>query len=264
MALTPTFQNPYHFARHRSNKWTCNICSSLTQMNPTQALGHEASLEHANNAAMDDSNWWGVPDSNWHKSWDIDAVPIVDHAPLSKEAMKDREHRYFADQVDDLIPFWLRSVKAAERGEVLKLTDFLDSLEDRDIWPPRVPNPWRFPEAQSFVGGKARSKDNWAPDQESVHDCWRGWGSHSGYKSNTSWGSDERNGFSVKGKEVRNHRMKWGPRISMENGHDFVEEIAVQKAVNDARKHEMHIFYELPTPEKIKRIQDLIRSLRGS
>ncbi|KAF9270069.1 hypothetical protein L218DRAFT_992732 [Marasmius fiardii PR-910] len=203
----------------------------------------------------DSSYWWGPPDSNW----DIDPVPIdtdSHHAatPLSKEAMKEREHRYFADQVDDLIPFWIRSVKAAEHGQVLRLADFLDSLEEeaaRDIWPPRVPNPWRNPEAQSLVGGKHRSKHDWSPDRES----WQG-----GWHSDTSSASVKRNPFSVQGVKKKTKKIQ---KSSKRNGHDFVEEIAVQDAVDDARKHEMHAFYDLPTSEKVQRIENLIRILRG-
>ncbi|KAL0578592.1 hypothetical protein V5O48_003383 [Marasmius crinis-equi] len=279
----PQFLKPHNFTRVQdSNRWTCNLCPGPSQMNPHQALIHESSPQHAEKAAMNEPHWWGPMECNWEsdEAW---AQPIVDDPPLSKEAMKDREHRYFADQVDDLVPFWIRSVEAAEHGEVLKLSDFLESLEDRDIWPPRVPNPWRNPEAQSVIGGKGGSRNGWTPDWDMA----LGWKSH----SEVSWGSNEQNGISQKGAggEWRHdHRKsKLGYSHPQERvGHDFVEDIATQEAADDVRRHEMHVFFEvrtafiplqafidpfifhfvkqLPTTEKVKRIHDLIRSLHDS
>ncbi|KAK1228624.1 hypothetical protein PQX77_008218 [Marasmius sp. AFHP31] len=225
-------------------------------MNPHQALKHESSPEHAKNAAMNEPNW-GPLECNWDGGW---AQPIEDDPPLSKEAMKDREHRYFADQVDDLVPFWIRSVKAAEHGEVLKLSDFLESLEDRNIWPPRVPNPWRNPEAQSVIGGKGGSRNDWNPDWDMA----LGWESHSAGQSDVSWGGNERSGFKKGIGRYESKKDESWSKLRERMGHDFVEDIAVQEAADDSRKHEMHLFFELPTAEKVKRIDDLIRSLQQS
>ena len=57
--------------------------------------------------------------------------PIQEDPPTTIEEMKLRESQTHVDLVRDMVPFWIRSVEAAERGEVLRLEEFLEEVADR-------------------------------------------------------------------------------------------------------------------------------------
>ncbi|KAI3621815.1 hypothetical protein WG66_015171 [Moniliophthora roreri] len=244
----PPFKNPIHFDHvRRSNKWVCNICPQHPkEMNTDQALFHETTSQHAHNLEVlqDQSAWWNPLQTSW-ESWNH---PIEQDLPLTKDAMKDREHRYFADQVDDLVPFWIRGVEAAERGgQVSKLSDFLESLEDRyntntNVWPPRVHNPWRNPDAHSFIGGRDH---DWEQKSAGHNDGWGlvhvNWDSQA--KSLSSWDSNEQNIYNVS--ENRTTRRSEPREGGSGDLYNFVEEIAVQEAADEQRKRQMHSFFEV-------------------
>lgn len=59
-------------------------------------------------------------------AWD---EPQKGASELTKEEVKIRECQMRVDLVRDMVPFWIRGVEAAERGEVLRLEEFLETLE---------------------------------------------------------------------------------------------------------------------------------------
>ncbi|KAK7059103.1 hypothetical protein VNI00_001728 [Paramarasmius palmivorus] len=229
-------------------------------MNAAQALFHETTSQHAHNLEQQQhSNWWNPVQTTW-ESWN---QPIEDDPPLTKDAMKEREHRYFADQVDDIVPFWIQGVEAAERGgQVSKLSEFLESLENRhnsNVWPPHVHNPWQNPGSRSIIGGRAHG---W--EQGSLED--HGWG-----LLRVDWGSQDKSGSScnTNGRNSctpsEDQHSFWCDPANPESddAFNFVEEIATQEAADERRKQKMHSFFELSTDEKVKRIDDLIRTLHS-
>ncbi|KAG6878643.1 hypothetical protein C0993_001166 [Termitomyces sp. T159_Od127] len=59
-------------------------------------------------------------------AWD---EPEKNEFELTKEEVRMRESQTHVDLVRDMVPFWIRGVEAAERGEVLRLEEFLETLE---------------------------------------------------------------------------------------------------------------------------------------
>jgi len=100
-------------------------------------------------------------------------APIRDNPPLSLAEMKVRESRIHVDSVQDMVPFWIRGVEAAERGEVLSLEEFLDSL-------PKALESWGgcgWGETGTGVGwgGDGGVNGGWGPAPE-----WKGKGKSAG------------------------------------------------------------------------------------
>ncbi|KIK93995.1 hypothetical protein PAXRUDRAFT_828433 [Paxillus rubicundulus Ve08.2h10] len=52
------------------------------------------------------------------------------------------------------------------------------------------------------------------------------------------------------------------PYACREGPQHFVDSVARQKAVNEERRQQMHVFFEMPTEQKIQKIQETIRFLR--
>ncbi|KAJ7071156.1 hypothetical protein C8F01DRAFT_1109345 [Mycena amicta] len=59
-------------------------------------------------------------------------------------------------------------------------------------------------------------------------------------------------------------RSQTGSRTAsvLESGWAFVERIATEEAADEARKERLHTFYQMPTEEKLKKIEEIVRSLR--
>nr|GAT44078.1 predicted protein [Mycena chlorophos] len=55
-----------------------------------------------------------------------------------------------------------------------------------------------------------------------------------------------------------------GSRTEDGTGWAFVEEIATEEAADASKKERLHEFYDMPTDAKVKRIEEVIRSLRAS
>ncbi|THV05980.1 hypothetical protein K435DRAFT_40559 [Dendrothele bispora CBS 962.96] len=206
---------------------------------------------------------------DYHQNPDDWLLPTPqDTTKLTKEQLRDREHRHWADTLQEFIPFWLRTIDAATRGEVLKLSDFFDSLEQSDdTWPPHGSNPWAYPDAQSRYGGLANrqtSNHSWHWGSANKHDDAARWGIDegeiapkwdAGHVSHSSGASCKATGF---------HRQNLVLRDVSAKDYNFVEDIARQEAVDGIRKQKMHTFFELPTDEKVKRIHALIHTLRST
>ncbi|KAJ7275173.1 hypothetical protein B0H12DRAFT_243520 [Mycena haematopus] len=137
-----------------------------------------------------------------------------------------REHQFHVERIADIVPYWIKCVNAAANGEELRLEPFLNSLQYvSDSWMPSTPSPW----------GQATGSGAWDNRGDG-----NSWGVHPDARTMASSGM-------------------------LPSGYAFVEDIARQEAVTDAdRKWRMHTFFEMPTQEKIKKIDELVRYLQSA
>ena len=87
-------------------------------MTTRQAMEHERTSEHARKAA-EYNEWIPQPDTS---AW---AMPSLN--ALTVEGLKLREKQWHVDHVRDIVPWWVRGVEAANRGEIWRMEDLLDS-----------------------------------------------------------------------------------------------------------------------------------------
>ncbi|KAF9076127.1 hypothetical protein BDP27DRAFT_1398409 [Rhodocollybia butyracea] len=274
----PVFINPNYFKHlRRSNKWGCTLCTDAKTkkkaMTYREAVQHERnSTDHSRLVSAQSFQseqpqsfaWgeqsqplaWGQPSAWEAQGPSVEAwfAPLIEeeNTLVTKEQLRGKEHQYFSDQVEDMVPFWIRGIEAAERGEVLRLEEFLDSLEHQS-WPPRGRDYWAHDDRHSHYGGRAF---DWEPADDV-----KKW---SGTVSSVSADSGRRTGQSVSGilqaSSYDPRKSKFGSAAL--NSRSLVEVVARQSAVDENRKKDMYSFIELSTNEKVKRIDDLIRTLR--
>jgi len=249
-------------------------------MSAQAAMAHE---QHSNGHARNVSDfeiWNPEPNDSW--------VLPVDDAPLTLDELKARTRQVHVDQVRDMVPFWMKGVEAAEKGEVLRLEDFLEKLasEDRwgvadvdDPWGPSIgPWPADHPWGAAVPGGQAdpwdKVSDNnhpwgtvddpwgkvaeWAGDEDSTLSM-HVYRSVSHHKEDRRWNKSAHG----KGKDLgKRHKGRDHDKHGLQDPHRFVEDIARQQAVDAERKRRMHDFYEMPTQDKVKKIEEMVRNLR--
>jgi hypothetical protein len=192
--------------------------------------------------------WWNSPAPD-AAAWN---VPIAE-LPLTIEEIKSRESRMHVDHVQDMVPFWIRGVEAAERGEVLRLEHFLETLQEAsDAWLHSTSEtPWMHEAPEQSWGQWSKGwgrADGWDTNVQVAHD---GWGTR---LTSSADGSRIR---SQSASEVRRRRQKGGCRRvesgknrsvnrqqeSFSNAFDFVEHIARQRSADEEQKRRMHTFF---------------------
>ena len=254
-------------------------------------MAHERNSKSHDRNASDFEMWNPQPKDSW--------VMPEDDAPLTADELKVRTRQVHVDQVRDMVPFWMKGVEAAEKGEVLRLEDFLEKLasEDRwgvadvgDPWGPSIgPWPANHPWGAAVPGGQA---DPWGNINDNpCEEVDNPWGKVA------DWGADEDSALSmhvdrsVSHHEEDHRRSKSGrkrkgwkkqrrdhDKPSRQDPHVFVEDIARQQSVDAGRKRRMHDFYEvclicqslgtpahaaqMPTQDKVKKIEEMVRNLR--
>ncbi|KIJ68596.1 hypothetical protein HYDPIDRAFT_106805 [Hydnomerulius pinastri MD-312] len=180
---TPTSGKRESFKRSQDFKhsatgpgWVCTICPAthkgqLQFPNFKAALNHERNSHELSRDAAEhnrgtteaapeptargrtsEHNWWSTDDTGWDK---------IEHPPLTSEGLRTWEMQAHVDHVSDLVPFWRRAVEAAERGEVLRLEEFLEKMEGD--------GGWRTADDVLGMLGKSKEIHGWAASQ-------RGWG----------------------------------------------------------------------------------------
>ncbi|KAJ8594852.1 hypothetical protein M405DRAFT_929950 [Rhizopogon salebrosus TDB-379] len=254
------FAKPHHFTRDASRRgWTCNICvprrtNQFYFPNIKGALKHEqTSSEHAQHAA--EAGWWKPQDD---RSWDLSDPP----SPLTCEGLRTWEMHTHVDHVYDLVPFWMRGVDAAERGEVLRLEEFLQKMEGGggwrtadDVW--GMLGAWRPPKhkVESDRDGasihKAAGTDSTSDDQD------KGWGIKEGWAVPSNHSRSRRGIERARGTQFF-HQTSSYVGVS----HPFVDDIALQEAADEDKRQRMYRFFEMPTEQKVLKIQETIRYLR--
>ncbi|KDQ63413.1 hypothetical protein JAAARDRAFT_29444 [Jaapia argillacea MUCL 33604] len=250
-----------------------------------------------------DMNAWDGPrdDSGW---WDHG----VQHNVFD---LKAEERRCHVDMVRDMVPFWIRGVEAAQKGETLRMDEFLDNLEDqRKIsgWD-EVPEPlhkdsglavgkgW---DAEQPNGGWG-TVDGWWADQVDARQIDTsganldgGWGTGNGWDSwgpqhsGGGWGNEpaplaqrtadlpksSQNTHSGRGRndwklrQAREGKKPMGRAAPVrsdrpQDSWKFVETVARKEEANPQKTRKLHDFYQMPTQDKVKSIQDMIRDLHS-
>lgn len=163
--------------------------------------------------------------------------PIQEDPPATIEEMKLRESQTHVDLVRDMVPFWIRSVEAAERGEVLRLEEFLEEVAQRQAT-------WSF-------GDTGRRCEESSTRGWSNHDGWGEgpgvvWAGDSGKEADWRW-VDETRGKRETVKKGGDHR-----RGGRNDGFQFVEKVANSQAAGKERKQQMHNFFEVRLLHKHK------------
>ncbi|KAF4573056.1 hypothetical protein EYR36_007566 [Pleurotus pulmonarius] len=195
-------------------------------------------------------DYWDSPISGYSNvQWEVAAdpgawgdAPLDDH-PQTIEEFKAKESQIRADQVHDMVPFWIRGIEAANQGRVLRLEEFLESLAEKDSW-----------------RGDSGDHSGWGDDS-------RGWGAKPGAKRwDTVTGSNKLDRDSARTEDdpsLTQARPTPEPNKSGNMLCDpFVEDVALQEAVGVDRKKRMQKFLELGTDDKLQAIQALIHDLK--
>ncbi|KIJ21881.1 hypothetical protein PAXINDRAFT_165240 [Paxillus involutus ATCC 200175] len=302
--------------------WVCTICPAthskgqLYLPSLKAALIHERTFhEHLRDEAERNMNTieetarrcTPAPVQSSHgNGWDK-----IDYPRLTAEDLRKWDMHTHVDHVFDLVPFWQCAVDAAERGEVLRLEEFLEKMEGDGGWRTsnevlRMLGGWKGSERAHDYGGHDWGQPNandWAASQrvglawgESHANNWagsqRGWGAastvHTRVASDATqssagrhggWGCAEDLGAAedlTLGHHARpagvlqGHLTSGGdtgsrllPHACRESPQHFVDSVARQKSVNEERRQQMHLFFEMPTEQKIQKIQETIRFLRS-
>ncbi|KAG5652296.1 hypothetical protein H0H81_005518 [Sphagnurus paluster] len=246
------------------DEWFCDLCTPLRKghveyMTLQAAQYHEGhSAEHRRYVAEQEHSMWGSTPAD-AEAW---AAPAKVETPLSKEELKMLESRTHVDMVRDLVPFWIRGVHAAEKGEVLRLEEFLESLhESSESW--HGTNGWGGETGHDWANGWATQ------DDQQVDDGWA-----AAYDDGAAWGvrdeSPNKNPHEQKrrrtgmGRKTQRFKSSAIPHHGQTTAHEFVEDVAKQEAVGEERKRRMHSFFDMPTDDKVKKIDEVIRELLGT
>ncbi|KAF8560235.1 hypothetical protein OG21DRAFT_1401016, partial [Imleria badia] len=245
------------------------------------ALNHERTAHDHNLPALKhDRNADGtrIP-GNQLQTADETCWDKINHPRLTSEGLRQWEMHAHVDHVFDLVPFWQRGMDAAEKGEVLRLEEFLDKMEGDGGWRTAnevlgmlggkvSPSPSRGERARDYGGatwGKP-NRDDWAASRRGAWESNTfgdgGWGIREEWAED---GSDVKLGGRVKNNGWDGARVKTVRAVGgggREELHHFVDAIARQEAVNEERRKQMHLFFEMPVEQKIQKIEETIRFLR--
>lgn len=236
-----------NFTHVGNGKWLCNICKADV-MTIKQAVTHESSTQHSSRA---EAHGVQATSSAVRK-------PTSDILSSLRRAEEGRSH--WMDLTPNLISFWRRGLVAAERGEEAEsMHEFLDKLEEELR---SSQGQWGSSPVEDVGWGWGSPAEDWTP----APDVWASvWGTpaaqvpqqlhhrREGSSSNTSMRQEgtipERNGAHVDDNE--------------DDATSFVENFLQHHSVNAHQRERMRVFYEMPTEQKIRKIQEVISDLCG-
>jgi hypothetical protein len=195
------------------------------------ALQHERnSTDHARNVS--NLAMWNPRTET--ADWDKETRDV----PLTTAEVKRREYWAYADHVWDIVPFWMKGVEGAERGEVFSMEEFLESLENGP-WGNR--GDWDYAYSVDSWG---LDKAGWGPEVD-ANGRWK-------RKSGDRWSTGIVVDDSGSSMEKRQAATRSGGRERKErtserndDAYNFVEDIARRVAADRERKRRMHTFYEV-------------------
>jgi hypothetical protein len=264
MVMTNMKTMPYvDFTDVGNGKWLCNICKADV-MTIQQAVTHEGSAQHSSSVAT-----YGIQATS-----SAARIPTSDILSSLRRAEEERNH--WTDLTPNLVSFWRRGLAAAERGEEAEsMHEFLDKLEEelaessQGRWGSSPVNEW----------GWGTPAEDWTP----TPDVWA-----------SAWGTPAAQ-VPTKVQQVHHRREGSSSITSMhqegtlpdrDEAHDddneFVENFLQHHAVDARRRERMRDFFEvrrtsdvhftfveaydvfqMPTEQKIRKIQEVIRDLQG-
>lgn len=177
---------------------------------------------------------------NWQPTTDLAAwnEDPIQSISLTSEEIRKRQHWAHVDNVRDIISFWREGIEAAERGEVLSMQDFLETV-GHSSWA-NASNEWQY----------AYSENGWGSQRPESRDSWR-------IGSDSPWGkvevaalghartaSDSHLEFADwEGRTVEKKEKK--RKTNNDDTYALVETIARDQAVNPERKRRMQEFIEV-------------------
>lgn len=181
--------------------------------------------EHKHRQDYWDSTISGYSNIQWEVAADsgVWGNASLDDPPQTIEEFKAKESQTRADQVHDMVPFWIRGIEAASQGRVLRLEEFLESLAEKDSW-----------------RGDSGDHSGWG-------DGSRGWGAEAGAKRwDEVTGSNTLDCDSAHTEDDPSLMPAPEPNNSGNMIFDpFVEDVALQGAVGVDRKKRMQEFLEV-------------------
>lgn len=175
----------------------------------------------------------------------VDALAADDFDDVQHGLTSERLHQWGTytriDHVFDLVPFWRRAVDAAERGEELRLEEFLDEMEAGGGW--RTSN-----DVWDLLAGKKTLRSVSDDTQMGWGDQDKGWGIREDWgvtdvAVDKEWGTVE----PPWGVSQHNSVDEWedsGECAATDVG-EFVDEVARQRAVSEERRRQMHTFFQV-------------------
>lgn len=231
-------------------------------MSVKQAIAHEVSVQHSKAEVC-----------NLQVASSSGKDPTF--GSLSTRRVAEHEHDYWTDLSPRIVGFWRKGLEAAERGEEAEsMHEFLDRLEEELAEESRQGR-WSSSPVGGWGWGAPAEAEDWTP----APDVWAGWGKPVVAKR------------PAKARHVPRRREGHSSTTSMHregsvfehNGNDddaaFVENF-LRHGVNPNRRERMRSFYEvctapcgfqslthmtfkMPTDQKIQKIEEVIRDLRG-
>jgi len=243
------FKHKENFTSVGNGKWLCNICKADV-MTAKQAVTHERSAQHSSTA---EANGLDAAQS---------AVENPTDEILSSLRKAEQERNHWTDLSPNLVSFWRRGLVAAERGEEAEsMQDFLDKLEEELV----AQNSWSNSPVENDRWGWGAPAEDWTP----APDVWASaWGKsipqvpakvqqvHQRREGSSSITSMQREGTILNRDEAHGDGHQDDPT-------SFVDKYLQRHAVDARQRERMRTFYEMPTDQKVRKIQEVIRDLRG-
>lgn len=182
--------------------------------------------------------------------WDDEAAGETDpEHRLTSERLRQWGMHMHVDHVFDLVPFWRRAVDAAERGEELRLEEFLEKMEEDGGWA-ITSDAWNMLADQGKSSRKAASDVTRTDKQDKGWGIAEDWATHDPEWNvgETSWDITE---------QTR------APHWADHDAHNFVDSVARQEAASEERRKQMHRFFQMPTEQKVREIQEIVKFLHA-
>lgn len=215
------------------------------------------------------ANEIGVPESALETA-DETCRDKIGNPPLTTEGLRQWEMHAHVDHVYDLVPFWQRGMDAAEKGEVLRLEEFLDKMEGDGGWRTAHQVLGMLGVCDCKVSQSEQARDGWGQWAEPSEGGGGGWGPNPfGWGTGDGWGVEMTRVTSEATESSRGSELKMGragrsradavqdrcgTRILVEpvravQGNNelrnFVDVIARQEAVNEQRRKQLYLFFEV-------------------
>lgn len=182
-----------------SKRWSCNACSpspalaGRNSMTAQVALNHEKTGSHKEAVQARES---------WNPPQDVDAWINGTDGLFGGREIERMQH---VDQLKDFIPFWRKTIEAADHGETLRFEDFLNALQKNEkeevAWDVPMPD-WAL-EPLEPVDAEQRSS------------------------------------------ETGNVQLSVTENDVDRDAFNFVEKVAKMESVNSERKKRLHSFYKV-------------------
>ncbi|KAI0271397.1 hypothetical protein BC834DRAFT_859293 [Gloeopeniophorella convolvens] len=221
--------------------WLCSICKVDSAMTAKQAMNHEVAPQHAMKAGASDLQ---VTTSMGRKPT---------HSMLADLGISGHEDGHWTEWSLNLIHHWRKGLEAAERGEETEpMHEFLDKQEEE--WADRAKqDPWAAPTNDAWE--LHAPGEDWTPAPGA-------WGKPlamglSGVRHANHCARGASSATSMRQEDTRSERKN-----ARDDTAPFVEEYIRGHDVDARRGDKMRVFCEMPTDQKIKKIQEMINDLR--